>query len=573
MNAEVHEILASEVSISEAREELDRLLSDQRFHATERQRAILNYLAERRFSGCGDGVKAYSIAIDVLGRTSGFDASIDPIVRIELSRLRSAVSNYYEAFGAGRSATVHLPKGVYIVLFPKAFISHEPDEDAQDDEGYLTETQPTVPVGAAGSGNCHAAPPRSRRWAFTLAGLTLAIAVSAGGMFYANRSFVTVRPTVFITMETPDKYLEGEASQTRNLLLTALTQFRTLTVSKQAAPASNQDGGIYEIEIKYYGDGNDRTVWWQVADGSGDLLKSGVEKLEMAGKTPNAAREELADALARRFAASHGIVSNNEVYDNPPGAIGNACVLRAEYALDTAATDRLLTAGNCLEATLRVDPNDTDAAATLARVLLASKGALTDADVKDRALWLANHAVSLTPFSDRAHSALMMAQFYSGRTAAALQSGNRALALNPHNPDVAARLGMVLFLSGYWDAAVALANDAGKAVDVVPRDAMLVLALDSYRRGDWSQSSLLSEQVNCADFMVAAVRAASLGQLGSGQARQRLDDVRKHAPDFEHDVSVLMRSRLLQPELAASIEDGLTKAGADFKSSKLASAF
>ena len=88
MGAEIHDLRDCEVSTAVAREELERLLDDPRFRVTARQRDILKYLAERRFDGYDGNVKAYAIALDVLGRPSGFDAANDPIVRIEISRLR-----------------------------------------------------------------------------------------------------------------------------------------------------------------------------------------------------------------------------------------------------------------------------------------------------------------------------------------------------------------------------------------------------------------------------------------------------------------------------------------------------
>ncbi|MGO4610618.1 tetratricopeptide repeat protein, partial [Variovorax sp. 2RAF20] len=93
---------------------------------------------------------------------------------------------------------------------------------------------------------------------------------------------------------------------------------------------------------------------------------------------------------------------------------------------------------------------------------------ITDNSKLARALELANRAVSLSPLSDRAHLALMLSQFYSGRIDAAIAAGNRALALNPNSPDVAAKLGLALFALGYFDAGVSLARDAGRLVDVVP---------------------------------------------------------------------------------------------------------
>lgn len=109
-----------EVACPQARAELDRLLDDERFRATERSRSILRYIVEQQFAGWAEGVKAYSIAVDVLGRQSNFDPSLDPIVRIELSRLRSSLSQYYEAFGEEGGVTVQLPRGRYVAVFTRS---------------------------------------------------------------------------------------------------------------------------------------------------------------------------------------------------------------------------------------------------------------------------------------------------------------------------------------------------------------------------------------------------------------------------------------------------------------------
>jgi tetratricopeptide (TPR) repeat protein len=167
----------------------------------------------------------------------------------------------------------------------------------------------------------------------------------------------------------------------------------------------------------------------------------------------------------------------------------------------------------------------------------------------------------------------MMAQFQAGRIQTAISAGNLALALNPNNPDAAAKLGMILFAAGYWQAAAAMAEGSAKSMDVVPHDAQLVLALDAYRRGDWSDASLLAEQVNCSDFVVRALRAASLGQLGSDAAAQQLSQLRSQNPNFESNFERLIAGRRYQPALVASMEEGLRKAGAHLSSEGLASAF
>ncbi len=568
MGGEVHDARAYEVTLAEAKAELERLLADPRFHATERQRAILRYLAERRFSGCEEGVKAYSIALDVLGRASNFDASNDPIVRIEVSRLRSSVENYYEAFGAEQDVTIHIPKGTYVTIFPRSHMPYEHDED----EPLLADETCEAPVGIPMAENAeHAATvtPPSRHLAIHGAfALLICVGIAAGAILHASSPVLTVRPSVALSMDAVDARMQGEASQTRDMLLTALTQFQTLTVAKagyDGARTQKATGRSYEIDMKYYGDGDDRSVWWQIVDSqSGDLLKSGLETIPIDGKSPAATRQEIVDVLARRFAATRGAINNIETHANNIDSIGNSCVLRAEYQLDDGGSGDMAAVRSCLERTLAVDRNNSDAAALLARVLIAPEAAVGDAVVRARALDLANRAVSIAPMSDRAYVALMMTQFADGRVDAALQAGNRAIALNPSNPDAVAKLASVLFSAGYFDAGVSMAQDAGRAVDIVPRDAMLVLALDAYRRGDWSEASLLAEQVNCTDFVVRALRAAALGQLGSDQAKQRLADVRGRDPDFERTLRQKLEARRFQPVLSAEIQDGLTKAGAVF---------
>lgn len=564
MNAEVHDLKACEVSADAARAELERLLADSRFRATERQKDILRYLAERRFNGCEEGVKAYSVALDVLGRPSGFDASTDPIVRIEISRLRSALDAYYQAFGAADNVTIHIPKGMYIALFPGSLIPHEPDDEVHAGSEPAVESEPPVLMPEA-----PVQPVRPRngiRLTAVATGLALAIGAAAGVKLFVQRPAMTTKPTVYVMMTATEAGRQGEASQTRDTLMTALTQFATLTVAKPGyshVRSSARSGKSYEIDMKYYADADDRSIWWQIADSeTGDLLKSGLEKVDVSGKSPASVREEMAAGLAQHFAATRGVINNIEIHDSPDDALGNACVLRAEYALDEGGADRVLRSRDCLERSLAAAPGDPEATALLSRVLLAGKGASLDPAVRSHAVELAKRAVSSAPMSDRAQVALMTAQFSAGRTEAAVQAGNRAVELNPNNGDAAAKLALVLYLSGYKDAGVAMARDAGRAVEPAPRDAMLVFALDAYGTGRYSEASLLAEQINCTDFMVAALRAAALGQLSSPEAHERLLEIRNKDPEFERTFHDSVASWRLQPDIAAELEVGLIKAGA-----------
>jgi hypothetical protein len=84
---------------------------------SDRSRRFLSFVVSENLAGRGDRIKAYSIGVDVFGRGDDFDPSADPIVRIEATRLRAALSTYYEGPGAGSRVRILMPPGKYIPSF------------------------------------------------------------------------------------------------------------------------------------------------------------------------------------------------------------------------------------------------------------------------------------------------------------------------------------------------------------------------------------------------------------------------------------------------------------------------
>ncbi|WP_244480353.1 tetratricopeptide repeat protein [Rhizobium sp. Root1220] len=525
-------------------------MADGRFKATERQRAILRYLAERRFAGCEQGVKAYAVALDVLGRPSNFDPSTDPIVRIEMSRLRTSLDTFYTAFGKDGMPSIHLPKGSYVALFPKKHVAHDPADDPDE---------AAVEAGVPFAEGQTAAPPTTlprRKMAWALAGLPILVLGTIVSPILFSSPVHTEKPVVALVFHAAQNELRGEASQTRDMLLAGLTEWQTLTITSEAKP------GDYEVDLKYYGNDDARSVWWQVVDsGSRDILKSGLESIQTDGRSDAAIRDELASALALRLGGTRGVINEMELQKADEDAIGNVCVLRAENALGEGGTEGPAASMACLTRSLSEDPADSDVQALLARVIVAVP---TEGREKQqglaRARSLAAAAASASPLSSRAQSAMMAVEFAEGRVEAAVRSGNRALKINPNDAAAAAALGAVLFSNGDFDAALALARNASSLGGAVPRDAIVVLALDAYRKQDWAQASLLAEQMDCKDAVVGALRAAALGQLGSDLAPGRLADVSRHDALSGKSIRQRLEARGLQPTIVTELEAGLAKA-------------
>src|SRR5205823_2435530 len=53
-------------------------------------------------------------AVDVFGRKESFDPRLDPIVRVEASRLRSKMKQYMETEGRHDPLVIMIPKGHYV---------------------------------------------------------------------------------------------------------------------------------------------------------------------------------------------------------------------------------------------------------------------------------------------------------------------------------------------------------------------------------------------------------------------------------------------------------------------------
>src|SRR5258708_13971769 len=77
------------------RAELAVVLESEIFKRSPKLSRLLSYLCDKYFSGTGDELKEYSIAMDVLGRNTEFDPQVDAVVRVDTYHLRKRLKHYY----------------------------------------------------------------------------------------------------------------------------------------------------------------------------------------------------------------------------------------------------------------------------------------------------------------------------------------------------------------------------------------------------------------------------------------------------------------------------------------------
>ena len=79
---------------------------------------MLRYVVERTVAGQRDGIKEYTLGVEVMRRGANFDQRTDPVVRAEASRLRDRLARYYASDeGNLDPIIIELPKGSYVPRF------------------------------------------------------------------------------------------------------------------------------------------------------------------------------------------------------------------------------------------------------------------------------------------------------------------------------------------------------------------------------------------------------------------------------------------------------------------------
>src|SRR5580700_2348855 len=107
--------------------QIQRILQSKAFRTSEVHRNLLSYLAEKSLEGTADGLKEYTVGLDVFAKPASFDPRQESAVRMHVARLRQKLAEYYRTEGAGDALIVDLPKGGFKITFEPRPASLEPE--------------------------------------------------------------------------------------------------------------------------------------------------------------------------------------------------------------------------------------------------------------------------------------------------------------------------------------------------------------------------------------------------------------------------------------------------------------
>ncbi len=103
------------ITASEIRQECETILKSELFRKAPRMNRLLRFLVEKAISGEVEYTTEYAIGIEVFDRlSSSYDTNDDPVVRVQIGRLRSRLIEYYHTSTANDGIEISIPAGAYM---------------------------------------------------------------------------------------------------------------------------------------------------------------------------------------------------------------------------------------------------------------------------------------------------------------------------------------------------------------------------------------------------------------------------------------------------------------------------
>jgi hypothetical protein len=455
------------------RAQVQRMTASDVFVKSPQLAAFLLFIVEAVLRGRGDRLKGYTIGVEVLRRDVTFDPQIDPIVRVEATRLRRAIGRYYAGPGLNDSVQIDLPRGGYVPRLSWR----------------------------AGTPAASAAPVAER------------IALAPGN------GLPTLRVAPFVVLGTPDTRIVA-AETLGSKIAEAFVLFDVVNVMMAAPPNSrvapagtttpaNRSDYRLDGTIEYRGnqcvdvrfklvDEADSTVIWSRA----------FENL--AGSRDSGAIErsiilELATTIVQPF----GVISANDRAKRFAGGGLDPryqCLVEAGDALRSYDPLAHVRIRDRLEQLTALDPNFANGfsllAAFYAREYMIGFGARPD-DLPplDRALKAARRGIELKPQSSRAYHLLFTVLFLRGEKDAGIVAAEKAIALNPYDVLAIAEYGGRLIYCGEVERGMEILREAIGFGAMLPSWSHFSLFVGHYVRGDLAQARYHASQLTSETYV------------------------------------------------------------------------
>jgi len=557
------------VGESDVRVALERMAASEAFRGSPQLVAFLRYVVEATLRGQADRIKGYTIATEALGRTVDFDPQADPIVRVEATRLRRALTRYHASATGADGVQIDLPLGSYVPVFRRV---------AANVILPMAAAKP-LPSASPGWRRIFRRPrPNWRHAAVSIALVLIGACGYAGlGFFFdlnepppppiamasaapSSPPFTSLGesaayPVVFVGSFAAIGEANAEvANALRAKLRDALARFDDINVINGAAaddermrvaagPATPSHYGL-TASLERHDDRLSVSVrLTDVSNGRVAFART-FQQTQRAG-AGDPAGETIVREIAAALAQPYGVIHSRERIHQMNSLVsdrGYRCLLQSYEYWRTFEPEQHARARDCLERAIEADPGFAAAYTSLAELILQEfrRGLNVragDAPPLERALRAARRAVELRPGSARGYQALMDVYFLQGEYALTLAAGEKAVTLNPYNPNTLACYGARLISLGEVEKGARVLKEAVADIVVRPPWIDFYLFLAAYLTDDRNAAGTYAGQIMSDKFAIGfAARALVAAQRGETEsARQLLERMVAIHPGWRED--------------------------------------
>ncbi len=567
----------------EVRAQLERMTASDDFIRSPQLGAFLRFVVESVLQGKSDRIKAYTIGVDVLRRDAKFDPQLDPIVRVEATRLRRTIDRYYAGLGADDAIRIDLPRGSYIPTFTK---------------------RPTLPGVTAHSSTL------DRFWSIRLVLVAIvaliviaavvalsqrrtpapnvatapsgATQITAAALPPGNGLPVLMMPPFAVSGAPGPRSIA--ASSLQETLSNAFTHFDLVNVQLESAadhqaaagnetPPARDANADYRFSgfVEYADDGAARLLFRLIDLADGSIVWSRVIDRVLGGDDKAAAEERIVRELAGILLQPFGVI-----YAYQRAKILNGTLTDPRYRCLVDVIDSFRSfepvqqerGRDCLEQLIARDPGfalgfSYLAAVDLREYLYDFGQRPGDAPPLERGLTAARRGVELNPESSRAYEMVFVIQFARRELTAAFDAAAKAIALNRYDMRLLGAYGARLIANGDIDKGLATLRQAGNDGTVRPPFEEFFLFLGEYMRGDVSSATFHADQITNDSFQLGLIaRALAAVAKGDSEAATRaLSRLVTLNPAWRDDTRGTLAKFFYAPAIVDRLSSDLAAAG------------
>jgi tetratricopeptide (TPR) repeat protein len=560
----------------EVRAQIDRMTASDEFSRSPQLGAFLRFVVDEVLQGKSDRIKAYTIGVDVLRRDAKFDPQLDPIVRVEATRLRRTIDRYYTGVGADDPIRIDLPRGSYIPAFSRrTAVAAASAPMSMLDRLWLIRWPLAAVVAAIAVAIVFTVAPRFWPAPNVVATAPPGVAPAVPTLTAlppGNGLPVLFMPAFEVTGTPNPRSISARSLQ--ETLSSAFTHFDLINIA--LAPRDNpavDPRADYRFvgSVEYGDDGAARLLFRLIDSSDGSIVWSRAFDRVLAGDDRASAENNVVRELAGTLLQPFGVIYARQRAKVLNGTLTDPryrCLVDVIDSFSTFDLAQQARGRDCLEQLTARDPGFALGFSYLAAVDLREyqygfAQRLGDRPPLERGLTAARRGVELDPESARAYEMLFVVLFARRELDAAFDAGNKALSLNTYDMRLLGSYGARLISRGDVDRGLAMLRQAGNDGTVRPPFEEFFLFVGEYLRGDMTNAIFHAAQITNDSFQLGliahALAAAAKGDTDA--ATRALDRLVALNPAWRSDPRGTLARFFYAPAIVDRLAGDLAAAG------------